>query len=330
MAEHESVQTPPARDPYYHRWWAAPPEEERRFRRILWAMLLLALALGSTIPLLPTPEIDRFAAPEIPPRIAKLMVQQQPPPEIREQTPPEPAPEPEPEPEPAPEPEETPPRREETPSPEPVPTQVPQAQDVEAARKKAARSGLLALRSELASLRSGSSEILKKLEQKPRPQKKTGAAPVITAPPSVLDQAVTRTSGGIDTSRLSRETGDTQLAEHEVEQVVSPGDAAPPAAQARPARSNEEIQLVFDQNKGRLNTLYNRALRKNPALAGKVVLRLTIAPSGEVTACEVIASELQDPRLERKLVARVLLFDFGAKDVPEITIDYPLEFFPGG
>ncbi|MFQ5487239.1 MAG: AgmX/PglI C-terminal domain-containing protein, partial [Gammaproteobacteria bacterium] len=70
------------------------------------------------------------------------------------------------------------------------------------------------------------------------------------------------------------------------------------------------------------------ALRKNPALAGKVVLQLTIAPSGEVTACEIVSSELQDPLLERKLVARVLLFDFGEKDVPEVTISYPLEFFP--
>ncbi len=305
---------------YYHGWWAAPPEEERRFRVILWAVLLLMLAAGLAVPFIPVPEIDHSVAPELPPRLARLIVERKPPPpppppEVKE---PEPAP-------PAPEAEKKEVEKKEPPKPEPPKT--PPKPDKAAARKKAARSGLLALRSELAALRSNT--VIKKLEKKAiKPLKKASARPVITAPPSVLEKEVTRTSGGIDTASLSRETGDTELAEHEVIQVVSPGDDLPPSQQPA-TRSNEEIKLVFDQNKGRLNTLYNRALRKNPALAGKVVLQLTIAPSGEVTACEIVSSELQDPLLEHKLVTRVLLFDFGEKDVPEVTISYPLEFFPG-
>lgn len=85
---------------------------------------------------------------------------------------------------------------------------------------------------------------------------------------------------------------------------------------------------MFDRNKGAIFALYNRALRKDPSLEGKLVLRLTIAPSGQVTMCEVISSELNDEELERKLVQRVKLFRFEAKDVEAITTTKPIDFFP--
>jgi len=72
--------------------------------------------------------------------------------------------------------------------------------------------------------------------------------------------------------------------------------------------------------------LYNRALRKDPPLQGKVILKLTIAPSGQVMACEVVSSELRAKELERKLVSRVRLFDFGAKNVGVIVVTYPIDF----
>ena len=72
----------------------------------------------------------------------------------------------------------------------------------------------------------------------------------------------------------------------------------------------------------------NRALRADPTLEGKLVLRLTIAPTGEVTLCEVVSSELGDPDLERKLVLRIKQFRFEARDVEAITTTKPIDFFP--
>jgi len=74
--------------------------------------------------------------------------------------------------------------------------------------------------------------------------------------------------------------------------------------------------------------LYSRALRDNPALQGKVVLEVTIAPSGEITQCRMVSSELGDPELERKLVARVKMFRFESRDVATMTTTKPIEFFP--
>ena len=42
----------------------------------------------------------------------------------------------------------------------------------------------------------------------------------------------------------------------------------------------------------------------------------------------MVSSELNDPELERKLVARVKLFRFEAKDVGTITVTKPIDFFP--
>ena len=108
----------------------------------------------------------------------------------------------------------------------------------------------------------------------------------------------------------------------------SAGGARRTGSSGKASRSREEIELVFDKNKGAIFALYNRALRMDPTLEGKLVLRLTISPSGEVTACEVVSSELGDPDLERKLVLRVKQFKFDAKNVESITTTKPIDFFP--
>jgi TonB family protein len=59
-----------------------------------------------------------------------------------------------------------------------------------------------------------------------------------------------------------------------------------------------------------------------------VVVQLTIAPSGEVTDCRIVSTELGDVELERKLVARIRMFRFDARDVEAMTTTKPIEFFP--
>ena len=94
------------------------------------------------------------------------------------------------------------------------------------------------------------------------------------------------------------------------------------------SRSIEEIKLVFERNKGAIYAIYNRALREDPALQGKVVLSLTIAPSGQVVDLKIASSELHAPDLEAKLLARIRQFDFGAKDVAQMVVTWPVDFLP--
>jgi len=155
---------------------------------------------------------------------------------------------------------------------------------------------------------------------------------------SMITSKVGAGSGGITSSNSSRGfgTGAGSLTGHDTTSVTSSIargglDTRGPTRtgnSGKAARSREEIELVFDHNKGAIYGLYNRALRERAELQGKLVLEFTIEPSGEVTMCRVVSSELNDPDLESKIVARVRLFHFDAKDVERVTTTKPIDFFP--
>ena len=103
-----------------------------------------------------------------------------------------------------------------------------------------------------------------------------------------------------------------------------------PKARSGPglARTDEEIQIVFDRYKASFYRLYNRELRNNPALKGQMVLRLTIEPDGSVSMCALQATDMNAPDLAAQVVSRVRTINFGAKEVPAVTIVYPIDFLP--
>ena len=94
-------------------------------------------------------------------------------------------------------------------------------------------------------------------------------------------------------------------------------------------RTDEEIQIVFDRHKSALYRMYNRELRKNPALKGQMVLRMTIEADGSVSLCELKSTNMKSPTLSAQVVKRVKTFDFGAKEgISAVTIAYPIDFLP--
>ncbi|MDH3336947.1 MAG: TonB family protein [Gammaproteobacteria bacterium] len=314
--------------PFYREYelpWSAAAGQERKFQRLLGIVFLVTLALSLVWPFIPTPERDPNEVEEIPPRIAKLLLEQKPPP-----PPPKPKePEPEPEPEPEAEPEKV-VENEPEPEPEPIPEPEPVPDQAEIAREQA-QAAFMPFAEDLADLVD--QDLLDKVADDRPLSASVGQA--ARNERSMITSKVGAASGGINTSTMSRNTGGTGIAGRSTTKVASPVAAVAPAGGARrtgtsgkASRSREEIELVFDKNKGAIFSLYNRALRNDPSLEGKLVLRLTIAPNGAVTFCEVVSSELGDPDLERKLVQRIKLFRFEAKDVEPITTTKPIDFFP--
>lgn len=112
--------------------------------------------------------------------------------------------------------------------------------------------------------------------------------------------------------------------------AIAAADSATSGSAKRGGRSDEEIQIVFDRHKSALYRLYQRELRNDATLQGKVILRLTIEPDGSVSMVQVKSSEMDAPGLTSDIVARVKGFNFGAKDVPAVTIVYPMNFLPAG
>lgn len=301
--------------PYYRLYdlpWSPTEEVEKRFRKVMRNAAIVFVILAVLIPMIPVPEKSLTKAPAIPDRIVRLVIEQKAPP------PPPP-----------------PPPKVEDKKPEPIkPVEQPKPTPPQpSAREKAQQSGLLVLQDQLADLRDNS--VLDKAAQTKNLTGKIGEQ--TRSERSLLTSKVGSSSGGINTAALSRGYGGGagSLSGHTTTQVTSAVLAKQAedkvqrgAGSGKASRSEEEIALVFDRNKGAIYALYTRALRDKPDLQGKVVLELTIAADGSIQRCDVISSELNDPELERKLVARVKSFRFEAKDVGTITVTKPIDFFP--
>ncbi len=131
------------------------------------------------------------------------------------------------------------------------------------------------------------------------------------------------TGGGMPGVRLARATSSIA--------GIGGGDGDRPKAHSGPgaSRTDEEIQIVFDRYKAAFYRDYNRELRRNPTLQGKMVLRLTIEPDGTVSMCALQSTDMDAPDLVAQVVGRVKTINFGPKDgVKAVTIVYPIDFLP--
>ncbi len=295
--------------PYFRRYelpWSPSEEMERRFRVILRNLTIAFAIIAVLMPFLPRHQrvVNTDSLPE---RVVKLVMEPPPPP------PPPPPPKPEKPIEKVPA----------TPKPAPQPVDP---------RVKASKSGLLASLDDLAALRDLNLDKLAKNQPKT-----TDPGDVSTVTRALITSKAGGTSGGISSPTSSGlAAGSGSLNGIRTTQVKDPTLASGNQAATRAggsgkaSRSADEIALVFTRNKGAIDAMYARALRDNPALQGKVVIELTITPSGDVTAARVVSSELNDPEFENKLLARIRLFKFEAKDVAALTATKPIDFFPGG
>jgi protein TonB len=300
--------------PFYRNFelpWEVDPEESRRLRRYVGTALVIIVLLGILVPLLDLPAPTAKPDEAVPERLARIMVEEKP-------KPPPPPPKPIEQPKP---------------KPETKPVEQPKPVDPTVKAREKAEKSMRQFKDAFADLRQT-------LAVEPVGQTKnlTGAVGQDSkAERSLIASKVGASSAGIASTSSSRGfgSGAGSLTGHETTSVSSRvaaigtgGNATRSGVSGKASRSPEEIELVFDRNKGAIYALYSRALRERPELQGKMVLEFTIAPSGEVTACRVVSSELQDPELERKIVARVKQIRFEAKDVETMTTTKPIEFFP--
>ena len=310
--------------------WVRGGEEDVRLRKSL-AASLLALGLAALLlPLVhvPPPDIEQAEVPE---RIVKFI-------ELDQQRP---AP-------PMPPPVEQPKQKEKEPEPlvaehkpveaKPAAKQVEEPKPVEPPRQRAEQAGILAFRDSFANIAERT------------PAKKLGAAARVgntgernTGPQqrALITSLATGGSGGINSAAFSRDVGGGggggSLDGVDVGRVADsigggPGEHGAAGRRAGDGalagRTDEEIQIVFDRYKASLYRLYNRELRNDPTLRGQMVLRLTIEPDGSVSLCQLQSTDMNAPALSQQVVERVKTFAFGAKDVPPVTIVYPIDFLP--
>ena len=369
--------------------WTLASDDEIRFRRITGRVLLLCAVIFIAMPWLPVFKPDPAKPVELAAPMARLLIEQAaipPPPPVVKKTPEAAKPlerevatkKPEPE-KPASRKPSAPAKvalNKEAPVPEarvPVPDKPPG--EIDAARRKVAGIGLLAMKDDVQELHGAPIAVQMRTDIKQGPGVGTstgvgvGAGNEAGVPTrNLITSNATGGSGGINTAAYSKNTGGGGLAGRSttmVEGVIGggggggaggggargrgdgtgsgiggsggngtgsvPGGAGGNVAKGgggKASRSIEDVRLVFERNKGSIYAIYNRALREEPGLQGKVVLKLSISPEGQVTEVRIESSDLKAPELEAKLLARIRQFDFGAKDVNQMIVSYPVDFLP--
>ena len=301
--------------------WMRGFEEDQRFRKALAGSALTAVVLGALIPFIDLPIPEHNELVEIPERFAQL---------IRKEA--EPPPPPQPLKEKTPEATEPDIETEEPLEPTPKPAVAVQAEP-RSTREKINSVGILAFRENFSNLSESRPAARLGSEARVSDDGEEAVGRTERAMVAVLG---TGSSGGVNLASLSRDIsgGEGGVIEGvQLTRVASSIDGGGPddrprAAGAVAGRTDEEIQIVFDRYKASLYRLYNRELRKDPTLRGQMLLRLTIEPDGTVSLCGLQSSDMEAADLARRVIDSVSAFQFGAKDIPAVTILYPIDFLP--
>ena len=287
-------------------------QEDRLFKRLAVIFIVLFLLAGVILNNLSLPDIQQKKLAEVAPRLAKLILEKKkvpPPPPLKKVV--------------------------KKPEDKPLPAKpvkpVKKADSRAAAKKTAQQSGLIALSDELADLRESFdfSDIAELPQQKSGKQAET----VISAS-ALLTAKASQGSEGIKTDTLNRKIESSELTQRNAAAISSTivGDkltaSSSTSSKRAASRSQEEIERVFQKNKGAIFSIYNRELRKDPTLQGKVVIELTIEADGSVSKCTIVSSELGHDKLEKRLLSKIKKFVFTSKNVPVITVTYPIDFLP--
>ncbi|MBT8370952.1 MAG: AgmX/PglI C-terminal domain-containing protein, partial [Desulfobacterales bacterium] len=325
--------------------WDKEAGSEKLFRIAILVALLICFLLGGLIPMVSVPIPDRKTeAVKIPDRLAKLVKKE----------PPRPAPQPKPEPkkvedESKPKPKEKEPDKlKKKASPKPKQKKVAAAgAEKKAARKKAERVGVLAFKKSFADLMEETPVAKLGTEARLRKTSQRVAGQAVAQRSLVAIQAKGGSSG-ISNSGVSRNVGSgtgrfggsgigrgggsgTGFAQVESTIADVEESGRPLSDGPGPGRTDEEIQIVFDRYKAALYRIYNKELRKDPTLRGKILLRIAIETDGSVSLCKVESTDLGSPELVAKIVKRIKRFNFGPKEgVQKLTILYPIDFLPAG
>lgn len=312
--------------------------DDARFKKILSVSMAIFLAIAIPITLTKLPELTRKEKADLPPQLARVMLEKQ------ELPPPKPI---------------EPPKEEKKPEekkpveklPEKKPVTNNTSKPVENAKNVDSKSDAVAnakaqAQAQISTFKDDLMEMREALQtsavETASATVSNGAGQATQVDRSMINSGQTKGSGGINVGAYaSHDVGGVALSGRETTKVKSDlANAGKKAAGATgvgggnsdgaggAARSEEEMRKVMEQYKSSIFSIYNRALRDNAALQGKVKFKMIIDPSGQVVEASIEFSELKDAALEAKLLAKMKSITFPTANVVRTTFYQTLDFLP--
>jgi TonB family protein len=92
------------------------------------------------------------------------------------------------------------------------------------------------------------------------------------------------------------------------------------------SRSASDIVKIIRQRKSGLHFTYYKHLRKNPGIKGKITLKFTIAPKGEISDISIVSSTTQNRNFDAEILEKVSHWRFNSTKYGKTTVTMPLIF----
>jgi len=290
-------------------------QQDKTFSKILVTLLVVYLFFGLAVPFLERVEVTREIQEKIPAQLAKIILKEKqlPPPDkpkepIKEEVKPEDL------------------------KPE-KPVEPPKTKRA-AAKQKAASSGLAAMKDDLFAMRdafditpSKKASLVKGNSEEVKIKRKLLASQANKQSQSLSVANVGQT---VQSDALSTKSTQTvRLAEEEVlagsaDELISEGNDSGLSGQ----RSEVALRRTLESSKSRLYALYNRALRKDPFLKGKVIFEIEIQADGLISKVVIKSSQLNNKKLERQLTLVLKSIRFSPEEVDTVITIWAIEFLP--
>lgn len=306
-------------------------EQDKKFTLILVALFSLYFIIALIVPFLEQVEIPRAVKEQVPVQLARIMLKEKQlslPEKLKEKIVEEKPIEEKPE-----------ELKEKKVKDEPIkpPVAIPVPLSVEQrrklAKKKAKTSGLAAMKDELFAMREAFDVVpaakttLSKEKSSEAKVKRKLLAGDVNKQSTALNAA--KTSQVVNSDELStRDTKHIRLSEDEVlastDVLVKESLAAANSGQ----RSEISLRRTLEAHKSRLYARYNRALRKDPFLQGKVLFEIEIQPSGKISKVNIKSSELNNAKLERQLLVILRSITFPNEEVSVMVTVWAIDFLP--
>jgi TonB family protein len=102
------------------------------------------------------------------------------------------------------------------------------------------------------------------------------------------------------------------------------------AASSDARRDNDAINEIVASHKASIRMTYEKFLKRDPSLSGKVTVRFTIAASGSVENAQVIENTTGNSEFEQEILRKLRMWKFDPIPEGEVTVSYPFVFSSSG
>jgi protein TonB len=110
--------------------------------------------------------------------------------------------------------------------------------------------------------------------------------------------------------------------------VIQKPESIEGAASSNVKRDNNAINAIVASNKVSIRMSYEKFMKRDPSLAGKVTVRFTIAASGSVSRVSILENTTGSPELEQEITRKIRMWRFESIPEGDVTVTYPFVFTP--